>query len=79
MSSWTILMIDQIEQHELSVDQHRHSRLVPYIDAHALDWWDIMSWYPIDGVSFLVRGIVHQEPLDERVTACFSGQWYVDR
>ena len=38
-----------------------------------------MSWYPIDGVSFLVPGTFRHEYLDERVVACFSGPWIVDR
>jgi len=34
--------------------------LVPYADAYTfgIDWWEIMSWYPTDGVSFLVEGVV---------------------
>lgn len=80
-----ILLMDQTEQHELSMDQCQHSGLVPYIGVyafdsfHEIDWREIMSWYHINGATFLVRGIMQQEPLDERVTACFSGQWDVDR
>lgn len=33
-----------------------------------------MSWYPTDGVSFLVRGITFSEPLEVRDVTCFSWQ-----
>jgi len=33
-----------------------------------------MSWYPTDGVSFLVRGIVLLERLEVRDVTCFSWQ-----
>lgn len=34
-----------------------------------------MSWYPIDGVISLVRGIVEQRPPDMSETTCSSWQW----
>lgn len=76
-----VLLIDWAQLHELSMVQH--SGLVPYIGAHAsnpfhrMDWRDIMSWYPINGPSFLVRSIVQQGPLDVRDTTCSSWQWDV--
>ena len=60
------------------MDQYQPQRCIPRIGVHTLDWWEIMSSYPFDGVSPLVWGTVQQETLDERVTTCFSGQLDVD-
>lgn len=35
-SRW-VWLSNQVEQHEFSMDQHQHSRLVPYIGVHDLD------------------------------------------
>jgi len=63
-----------MEHHQLSRDPYQPGRLVPYTGVHALDWREIMSWYPIDGVSFLVRSIVLKEPLEVRDITCSSWQ-----
>lgn len=56
------------------MDQYQPSRRISCTGVHTLDWLEIMSWYPIDGVSFLVGRIVLQEPLDVRGTICSSWQ-----
>lgn len=68
-------MIDKAEHHELRRDQYQPSRLVPYTGVHALDWREIMSWYPIDGTIFLVKGIVKRGPLNMTDIACSKWQW----
>jgi len=56
------------------MDQHQHSTLVPYTGVYDIYWREIMSWYPFDGVSFLIRRIVLHEPSKVRDIECFSWQ-----
>jgi len=56
------------------MDQYQLSGHIPCTCVYTLDWQEIMSWYPINGVSFLVRGIVLEEPLDVSGTICSSWQ-----
>ena len=43
---------------------------VPYVvvatlDSYSkMDWWEIMSWYPLGGTVFFVGSIAEQGPLD---------------
>jgi len=56
------------------MDHYQPSRRIPCTCVHTLDWREIMRWYPLVGVSFLVRSIVLQEPLDVKGTICLSWQ-----
>ena len=64
---------NRVEQLGLSIMKHQQSRLIPcaYIHAldpsHGMDWRDIMSWNPIDGMIprkiLLDKGILQPGPL----------------
>ena len=39
---------NQVEKHELSIEQHQHSRFADIHPSPSMDWQEIMSWYSID-------------------------------
>ena len=62
-----------MEQHELSIRQHQHGRLIPYASIHVLypphgmDSREIMSWNSIDGLIPrripIAKGVLQLGPL----------------
>ena len=45
-----IMLGNQVEKHELSIEQHQHSRFADIHSFPSMDWQEIMSWYSIDGL-----------------------------
>ena len=39
---------NQVEKHELSIEQHQHSRFSDIHPSPSMDWREIISWYSID-------------------------------
>ena len=63
-------LADRAEQWELITSWRQHSGHVPCsvvatLDSSSrMDWREIMSWYPLDGMVFFVGSTAEQGPLD---------------
>ena len=73
-------LADRADQCELITGWQQHSRRVPYTvvatlnSSSRMDWREIMSWYPIDGMIFFI-GSTTEQGLDIADVTDSSWQW----
>lgn len=74
-----ILLTDQAELHEWGTMKHRG--LITYIgvcasgSSHRMDWREIMSSYPINGMISSISDLLEQAPPNMSEATYFSWQW----
>jgi len=64
-----ILLGNQVEQHESSIEQHQHSRFAYIHPSTSMDWREIMSWHSIDSLILwrilISKGLMQLQPFGE--------------